>query len=95
MNYLTTNNLTAQEVVPPLDSLLTEEIGSLAINISNPLDTRGKIGVDALQYGRYYNTFFASGFAGLVILLGLLVFIVVKKYQRTNPIGIMFNLLII
>ena len=51
--------------------------------------------VDALKYGRYYNSFFASGLAALIILIGLFVFIGYKKYQRTNPMGIMFNLVLI
>ncbi len=51
--------------------------------------------VDVLKYGRYYNSFFASGLAALIILVGLITYIGYKKYQRANPMGIMFNLVLI
>jgi hypothetical protein len=51
--------------------------------------------IDILKYGRYYNSFFASGLAALIILVGLFIYIGYKKYQRTNPMGIMFNLVLI
>ena len=57
-----------------------------------PID---KIPIDILKYGRYYNSFFASGLAALLILGGLFMYITVKKYQRMNPMGIMFNLVLI
>ncbi len=48
-----------------------------------------------MKYGRYYNSFFASGLAALLILVGLFLYIGVKRYQRMNPMGIMFNLVLI
>ncbi len=51
--------------------------------------------IDILKYGRYYNSFFASGLAALIILVGLFAYVGYKKYQRTNPMGIMFNLVLI
>jgi hypothetical protein len=33
--------------------------------------------------------------AALVVLVGLMAYVGVKKYQRYNPIGIMFNLLLV
>ena len=48
-----------------------------------------------MQYGKYYNTFFAIGLAALLILLGLMFYVGFKKYQRYNPLGIMFNLILI
>jgi heme/copper-type cytochrome/quinol oxidase subunit 4 len=48
-----------------------------------------------LKYGRYYNSFFASGLAAMLILVGLFLYMGYKKYQRTNPMGIMFNLVLI
>jgi bacteriorhodopsin len=51
--------------------------------------------IEALQYGKYYNAFFAAGMAALVVLVGLMSYMAHKRLQRTNPIGIMFNLLLI
>jgi hypothetical protein len=48
-----------------------------------------------LKFGRYYNTYFATGLAALIILVGLMAFVGIKKYQRFNPVGFMFNLLLI
>lgn len=50
---------------------------------------------DLLKYGKYYNAFFASGLAALIVLIGIMCFIGYKKYQRYNPIGIMFNLVFV
>jgi hypothetical protein len=57
-----------------------------------PID---KLPIDILKYGRYYNSFFASGLAALIILGGLFIYIGMKKHQRMNPMGIMFNLVLI
>lgn len=48
-----------------------------------------------MKYGKYYNTFFASGLAALLILVCLIIYIAYKKYQHYNPFGIMFNLLLV
>ena len=66
-----------------------------AVTPSESESTFDEISLDLLKYGKYYNAFFASGLAALIVLIGLMVFIGLKKYQRTNPIGIMFNLLFV
>eukprot|EP00347_Sterkiella_histriomuscorum_P012367 403368858 len=51
--------------------------------------------LDIQKYGKYYNMFFGSGAAGLVALTALLIYIGRKRYQRYNPIGIMFNQIVV
>jgi hypothetical protein len=36
--------------------------------------------VDMLEYGKYYNAYFAVGMASLIVLIGLNVFIWIKHY---------------
>ena len=52
-------------------------------------------GLEVLKLGKYYNVFFATGLAALLICGGLAAYLGIKKYQRYNPVGIMFNLLVI
>lgn len=51
--------------------------------------------VDMLEFGKYYNAYFATGMAALIVMSGLIVYIWMKRYQRTNPMGVMFNLILI
>ena len=45
--------------------------------------------VDMLEFGKYYNAYFATGMAALIVMSGLIVYIWMKRYQRTNPMGVM------
>ena len=76
-------------------SLLQVATSSHASNDSAGVIPADALPVDVLKYGRYSNSFFASGLAALLILVGLFLSIGYKKYQRTNPRGIMFNLVLI
>ncbi len=49
--------------------------------------------MDIVSLGKYYNMFFGTGFAGLVIIVGLIVYIIRSKYQRSSPMGIMLHML--
>lgn len=51
--------------------------------------------VDMLGFGKYYNSYFACGMASLIVLIGLSAYISMKNYQRQNPLGIMFNLVLV
>ena len=76
-------------------ALLSDAVITLAATDSVGTIPTDALPIDSLKYGRYYNSFFASGLAALLILVGLFLFIGYKKYQRTNPMGIMFNLVLI
>lgn len=51
--------------------------------------------VDMLQFGKFYNAYFACGMASLILLIGINAYIWMKHYQRQNPLGIMFNLVLV
>lgn len=51
--------------------------------------------LEVLKYGKYYNVFFSAGLAALLICGGLVLYIGAKKFQKYNPVGIMFNILLI
>jgi hypothetical protein len=103
LTNLSNTSLSGSPEVDGVGSLLRDAAASL-LNVTTPshnsYDSEGIIPADAfpvevLKYGRYYNSFFASGLAALLILVGLFLYVGYKKYQRTNPIGIMFNLVLI
>lgn len=50
---------------------------------------------DTTSYERFYNMFFWSGLIMGLACLGAVIYIGSKRYHRANPVGIMFNLLII
>lgn len=105
-NFTLINPNTASAAVEAGEGLLAAALNStlLALNtqsLNQPAPTQiggipiDKLPLDILKFGRYYNSFFASGLAALLILGGLFMYIAAKKYQRMNPIGIMFNLVLI
>ncbi|CDW74551.1 phosphatidylinositol-4-phosphate 5-kinase [Stylonychia lemnae] len=54
-----------------------------------------QIELDVQKYSKYYNMFFGSGIASLAALFALFFYIGNKRYQRFNPIGIMFNQIVV
>ena len=54
-----------------------------------------EVSLEMLKVGKYYNLFFYSGMSSLVICGVLIAFLFIKKYYKFNPVGIMFNMLLI
>jgi hypothetical protein len=48
---------------------------------------------DIASLTRFYNMFFGAGTGGLLIMLGLVIYIMKKKHHRSNPMGIIIHLL--
>ena len=74
------------------DQETTAETTGIEAPTLKPLD----VNMDIIQkdidnVAKYYNLFFASGLASLIVLIGLFAYISHKKYQRSNPLGIMTN----
>lgn len=51
---------------------------------------------DYIGYGSFYNMFFGIGIAVTLVVTGLIIWIgFIKNYQRTNPLGVLFNMLLV
>jgi uncharacterized membrane protein len=48
-----------------------------------------------IGFSSFYNMFFGIGVALILVILGLLAFMGIKKFQKFNPIGIMYHMLIV
>jgi len=48
-----------------------------------------------IGFGKFYNLFFGIGIAIILVLIGLIVFFALKKYQKPNPTGVIFHMLLV
>lgn len=66
----TFNNLSLAVTNQSLAAISSANSGSLVDGVT----------MDVLKYGKYYNAYFASGMAAMVVLVGLMVYVGLKKY---------------
>ncbi|CDW83708.1 phosphatidylinositol-4-phosphate 5-kinase [Stylonychia lemnae] len=48
-----------------------------------------------IGFGKFYNLFFGIGIAIVLVLLGLVTYMGIKKYQKPNPTGVIYHMLIV
>ena len=64
------------------------------LNTEEDLPEEELMNYDVASLTRFYEMFFGAGLGGLVIIVGLIIYIMKKKHHRSNPMGIMIHLLV-